>query len=83
MVQRAEIPSLHVACSMKPVIVYFWKSSDHSKQRPRMPKATKSSAQGATPEPLPEEMHTSSQDEQSSCEQEPDPEITFHHPRQP
>ena len=35
-----------------------------------MPKATKSSAQGATPEPLPEEMHTSSQDEQSSSEQE-------------
>ena len=28
-------------------------------------------------------MHTSSQDEQSSSEQEPDPEITFHHPRQP
>ena len=28
-------------------------------------------------------MHTSSQDEQPSSEQEPDPEITFHHPRQP
>ena len=28
-------------------------------------------------------MHTSSQDEQSSSEQEPDPEITFHHPIQP
>ena len=47
-----------------------------------MPKATKSSAWGATPEP-PEEIHTSSQDEQSSSEQEPIPEITFHHPRQP
>ena len=48
-----------------------------------MPKATKSSAKEATPEPLPEEMHTSSQDEQSNSEQESDPEITFHHPRQP
>ena len=48
-----------------------------------MPKATKRSAQGATPEPLPEEMHTSSQDEQSSSEQDPDPEITFLHPRHP
>ena len=48
-----------------------------------MPKATKSSAWGATPEPLPEKMYTSSQDEQSSSEQEPDPEITFLHPRQP
>ena len=48
-----------------------------------MPKATKSSAWGATPEPLPEEMHISSQDEQSSSEQELDPDITFHHPRQP
>ena len=63
--------------------MYFWKSPDHSKQRPRITKATMSSAWGATPEPLPEEMHTSSQDEQSSSEQEPDPEITFHHPRQP
>ena len=48
-----------------------------------MPKATKNSAWVATPEPLPEEMHTSSQDEQPSSEQEPDPEITFHHPGQP
>ena len=48
-----------------------------------MPKATKSSAQGGTPKPLPEEMHTNCQDEQSSSEQELDPEITFHHPRQP
>ena len=46
-----------------------------------MPKATKSSAQGATPEPH-KEMHTSCQDEQSSSEQEADPEIAFHHPRQ-
>ena len=43
----------------------------------------KSSAQVATSEPLSEEMHTNSQDEKSSSEQEPDPEITFHHPRQP
>ena len=46
-----------------------------------MPKATKTSAQGATPEPLPEETHTTSQDEQSSSEQEPDPEITLHNPK--
>ena len=63
--------------------MYFQKSPDHSEQRPRMPKATKSPVWGATFEPLPEEMHTSSQDEQSSSEQEPDPEITFHHPKQP
>ena len=48
-----------------------------------MPKATKSSAQGTTPKPLPKETHTTSQEEQSSSEQEPDPEITFYHPRQP
>ena len=48
-----------------------------------MPKATNSSALEANPEPLPEEMHISSQDEQSSSEQEPDTEITFHHSRQP
>ena len=63
--------------------MYFWKSPDHSKQRPRMPKSTKSSALVTTPEPFPEEMHTISQDEQSSSEQEPDPDITFLHPRQP
>ena len=48
-----------------------------------MPKATKSSAQGATPEPTHEEMTTSSQDDDSSSDQEPDPEITFHFSRQP
>ena len=48
-----------------------------------MPKATKSPTWGATPEPLTEETHTISQDEQSSSEQVADPEITFHHPRQP
>ena len=65
-----------ISCSV------LWKSPDQSKQTPRMPKATKSSAHRATPEP-PKEMCTSSQDEQSSSEQEPDPKITFHHPRQP
>ena len=48
-----------------------------------MPKATKSSPWGATPELSPEEVNTSSQNEQSSSEQEPDLEITFHYPRQP
>ena len=43
----------------------------------RMPKATKSSALGAIPEQTHEEMTTSSQDEHSSSDQEPDPEITF------
>ena len=48
-----------------------------------MPKATKSSAWGATSEPIHKEMTTSSQDEHSSSDQEPDPEITFHPSRQP
>ena len=43
-----------------------------------MPKATKSSAWGATPEPTHEEITTSSQDKHSSSDQEPDPEITLH-----
>ena len=43
-----------------------------------MPKVTKSCAWGATPEPTHEEMTTSSQDEQSSSDQEADPEITVH-----
>ena len=47
-----------------------------------MPKATKSSTQGATSEPIHEEMTTSSQYEHSSSDQEPDPEITFHPSRQ-
>ena len=48
-----------------------------------MPKATKSSSQEATLEPLHEEMTTNSQDEHSSSEQEPDSEITVHPSRQP
>ena len=48
-----------------------------------MPKATKSSAQGTTPESTHEEMSTSSQDKHSSSNQEPDPEITFYPSRQP
>ena len=48
-----------------------------------MPKVTKISTQGATSEPTHEEMTTSSQDEHSSSDQEPDPEITFHPSRQP
>ena len=47
-----------------------------------MPKATKSSAQRATPEPTHDEMTTSSQDEHSSSDQEPVPDITFHPSRQ-
>ena len=61
-----------VSCSI------FWKSPECSKQRLRMPKATKSSAWGATSVPTHDEMTPSSQDEHSSSDQEPDPEITFH-----
>ena len=43
----------------------------------------KSSAWGATSEPTHEEITPSSQDEHSSSDQEPDPEITFHPSRQP
>ena len=47
-----------------------------------MPKSTKSSAQGATATPPPEESTPSSQEELSSLDQEPDPEITFQPHRQ-
>ena len=42
-----------------------------------MPKATKSSAKGNNQLPQPEEMVPSSQEELSSSEQEPDPEVSF------
>ena len=48
-----------------------------------MPKPTKSSVWGATAMPPYEESTPSSQEELSSSDQEPDPEITFQHPRQP
>ena len=48
-----------------------------------MPKATKSSAWGNNQVPLPEEMVPSSQEELSSSEQEPDPEVSFHQFRPP
>ena len=48
-----------------------------------MPKPTKSSAWGATATPLPEESTPSSQEELSSSDQEPDPEVTFQPERQP
>ena len=48
-----------------------------------MPKATKSSASGATSESTHEETTLSSQDKHSSSYQEVDPEITFHPSRQP
>ena len=48
-----------------------------------MPKATKSSAWGNNQLPLPEEMVPSSQEELSSSEQEPDPEVSFHQGRPP
>ena len=66
-----------VSCSV------FWKSPECSKQRPRMPKAAKSSSWGATSEPNHKKMTPSSQYEHSSSGQEPDPEITFHPSRQP
>ena len=48
-----------------------------------MPKPTKSSAQEATGTPPPEELSPSSQEELSSSDQEPDPEITFQPHREP
>ena len=48
-----------------------------------MPKATRNSVWEATPEPTNEETTTSSQDEHSSSDQEPDPKITFQPSRQP
>ena len=43
----------------------------------------KSSAWGAAEMPLPEKSTPSSQEELSSSDQEPDPEVTFPHPKQP
>ena len=48
-----------------------------------MPKATKSSTQGSNQMPPAEEMISSSQEELSSSEQEPDPEVSIHHYRSP
>ena len=48
-----------------------------------MPKPTKSSALGAMATPPPEESTPSGQEELSSSDQEPDPEITFQPHRQP
>ena len=48
-----------------------------------MPKATKSSDWGNNQVPLPEEMVLSNQEELSSSEQEPDPEVSFHQVRPP
>ena len=42
-----------------------------------MPKATKSSSKGNNQLPQPKEMVPSSQEELSSSEQEPDPEVSF------
>ena len=44
-----------------------------------MPKATKSSAQGANQAHPPEELIQSSQEELSSSDQEPDQEVSFQH----
>ena len=48
-----------------------------------MPKAAKSSAGGNNQVPLPEEMVPSSQEELSSSEKEPDPEVSFYQIRPP
>ena len=48
-----------------------------------MPKAAESSAQGNNQMPLPEETVQSSQEELSNSEQEPVPEVSFHHYRAP
>ena len=47
-----------------------------------MPKTTKSSAQESNQTPPPEELVPSSQDEISTSDHKPDPEITFQPPRQ-
>ena len=77
----AEIPSLcslplETSCSV------IWKSPVIEIQRPIMPKTTKSSSWGSNQTPLPEESTSNSQDELSSSDQEPDPEITFQPHRQ-
>ena len=59
------------------------KSSECENQRPIMPKPTKSSAWGAAATPPLEELTPSSQEELSSSDQEPDPEIKFQPHRQP
>ena len=48
-----------------------------------MPKATKSSAWGSNQMPSPEELTPSSQEELSSSDQEPYPEVIFQPHRQP
>ena len=48
-----------------------------------MPKATKCFVWGNNQFTLPEEKVPSSQEELSSSEQEPDPEVSFHHYRAP
>ena len=73
-----------LACSLLKENNYraVWKSPVCENQGPIMPKPTKSSAWGATEIPPPEELTPSSQEELSSSDQEPDPEITFPPPRQ-
>ena len=48
-----------------------------------MPKATKSLARGSNQMPPSEEIVPSNQEELSSSEQEPDPEVSFYHHRAP
>ena len=77
----AEISSLCIACFRKTVVVLIGSFLQLNHQRPIMSKATKSYAQGNNQIPLPEEMVPSSQEELSSSEQEPDPEVSFYHHR--
>ena len=76
----AEISSLHIFFFRKRVVGFNWKCPV---QRPIMSKANKSSAWGAAQVPLPEDTVPSSQEELSSSEQEPDPEVSFHQFRPP
>ena len=71
--------SLHLenSCSV------IWKSPVIATQRPIIPKTTKNAAQGSNQIPPYEELTPSHQDELSSSDQEPDPEITSQPHRQP
>ena len=73
------------ACSLplENICSAIWKSPVIETQRPIMPRTTKSSTQGSNQTPPPEELTPSSQDELSSSDQDPDPEITFQPCQQP
>ena len=78
-----EIPSLCIACFRKDVVVLIGSVLLSLIQRPIMPKASKNSAHGSNHLSQGDETVPSSQEEFSSSEQDPDPEISFHQFRPP